>query len=58
MTEALLQLIERIKDALETEEDGDAPVEVARNAHKAEQELAEYYAARCKLFKITIDTSN
>jgi hypothetical protein len=29
-----------IKNALNTEEDGDALVEVARNAHRAEQELA------------------
>lgn len=29
-----------IKDALGTDEDGDALIEVARNAHRAEQELA------------------
>ena len=34
-------LIQRIKDALDTEEDGDALVEVASNARRAEQELAE-----------------
>lgn len=34
------QLIEDIKGALGTEEDGEALVEVARNAHRAEQELA------------------
>lgn len=34
------KLIKRIQDALGTEETGDALVEVARNAHKAERELA------------------
>lgn len=29
-----------IKDALDTDEDGEALVEVARNAHRAERELA------------------
>lgn len=31
---------QQIKDALGTDEDGDALIEVARNAHRAEQELA------------------
>jgi hypothetical protein len=31
---------QRIKDALGTDEDGDALIEVARNAHRAEQQLA------------------
>lgn len=35
-----LTLIQSIKDALGTAEDGEALVEVARNAHKAEMELA------------------
>lgn len=34
------RLIQRIKDALGTAEDGEALIEVARNAHKAELELA------------------
>jgi len=34
------ELIQRIKDALNTDEDGLALVEVARNACKAELELA------------------
>lgn len=33
-------LIQRIKDALGTDEDGDALVEVARNAHAAERAYA------------------
>lgn len=33
-------LVQRIKDALNTDEDGDALVEVARNAHRAEIYLA------------------
>jgi hypothetical protein len=37
---ALLDLIQSIKDALGTDEDDAALVEVARNAHRAEQELA------------------
>lgn len=36
----LFRLIEDIKDALNTEEDGEALIEVARNACRAEQELA------------------
>lgn len=36
----LLGLLERIKGALNTEEDGDALVSVARDACQAEQELA------------------
>lgn len=34
------ELISRIQAALGTEETGEALVEVARNAHRAEQELA------------------
>lgn len=37
---ACLDLIQQIKDALATEETGAALVEVARNACRAEQELA------------------
>ena len=40
---ALVALIDRIKAALGTEENGDALVEVARNAHRAEIELASTY---------------
>jgi len=40
---ALVELIDRIKAALGTEENGDALVEVARNAHRAEMELASTY---------------
>ena len=36
----LTVLIKHIQDALGTAEQGDALVEVARNAHRAEQELA------------------
>ncbi len=32
--------IKRIQDALGTAEEGEALIEVARNAHRAEQELA------------------
>lgn len=35
-------LISAIKDALGTQEDGFALIEVARNAHKAEQKLAAF----------------
>jgi len=35
------ELIQRIKDALGTDEDGDALIEVARNAHRAERDLAQ-----------------
>jgi hypothetical protein len=38
-----VELIVRIKDALGTDEDGEALVEVARNAHRAEMELASHY---------------
>lgn len=34
------ELIQRIKDALGTEENDEALIEVARNAHRAEMELA------------------
>jgi hypothetical protein len=44
MTDA--ELIRRIKDALATDEDGEALVEIARNAHRAEQELASASAVR------------
>ncbi len=37
--ERLEDLVQRIKDALGTEEEGKALVEVARAAHAAEQEL-------------------
>jgi hypothetical protein len=37
------ELIKRIKDALGTNEDGEALIEVARNAHKCEIELAFSY---------------
>lgn len=37
------ELIKRIQDALGTAETGDALVEVARNAHRAEMELASTY---------------
>jgi hypothetical protein len=36
-------LIQRLQDALNTEETGDALVEVARNAHREEQAIAETY---------------
>jgi hypothetical protein len=36
-------LIKCIQDALGTAETGDALVEVARNAHRAERELASQY---------------
>lgn len=38
--EALVKLIQQIKDALGTDENGAALIEVARNAHRAEMELA------------------
>lgn len=41
--QALVTLIQRIKDALGTEENGEALVEVARNAHRAEMELVIIY---------------
>lgn len=41
--EELLAFIKHIQDALGTAENGDALIEVARNAHKAEQELASMY---------------
>jgi hypothetical protein len=37
---ACLRLIQNIQGALNTQESGDALIEVARNAHRAEQELA------------------
>lgn len=36
-------LVKHIQDALGTAETGNALIEVARNAHKAEMELASYY---------------
>lgn len=39
------ELLKRIADALGTGEEGDALVEVAQNAHNAEQELAGVYIA-------------
>lgn len=36
-------IIKPIQDALDTEENGDALVEVARNAHRAEMELASFH---------------
>lgn len=36
----LFDMVQRIKAALGTAEDGDALIEVARNAHRAEMELA------------------
>ena len=36
------KLIRHIQDALDTAETGEALVEVARNAHKAELELASF----------------
>lgn len=41
MTDA--ELIKRIQDALGTAETGEALIEVARNAHRAELELASTY---------------
>jgi hypothetical protein len=41
MTET--ELIKRIQDALGTGETGEALIEVARNAHRAEMELASTY---------------
>ena len=38
----LFDLIKKIQDALATAETGDALIEVARNANRAEQELASY----------------
>lgn len=40
------QLIERIKDALATAEDGEALIEVARNAHAAELHLSRIFRTR------------
>ena len=37
------ELIKLIQDALGTEETGEALVEVARNAHRCEMELASQY---------------
>jgi hypothetical protein len=37
------ELIKRIQDALGTEEAGEALIEVARNAHRAEMDLASTY---------------
>lgn len=38
-------MLEAIRDALGTEETGDGLIEVARNAHRAEQKLAAFMAA-------------
>lgn len=38
--EHLVGLVQDIKDALGTDENGDALIEVARNAHRVEMELA------------------
>lgn len=38
----LLKIIQSIKYALNTEENGEALVQVARNAHQAEMELASW----------------
>ncbi len=37
------ELIKRIQDALGTQETGEALIEVARNAHRAEMEFASTY---------------
>lgn len=39
------ELIKRIQDALGTAETGEGLIEVARNAHRAELELAYQYAS-------------
>jgi len=39
-------LVEQIKAALGTQENGEALIEVVRNAHKAELKLAKYYRLR------------
>lgn len=39
--------IKRIQDALGTAEEGEALIEVVRNAHKAEQELAIIFKEGC-----------
>lgn len=39
----LRDFIKRIQDALGTEETGEALIEVARNAHRCELELASYH---------------
>jgi hypothetical protein len=41
----LEELVERIRDALGTDEVGDDLIEVARNAHRAEMELGGHYLA-------------
>lgn len=38
----LFHMVQKIKDALGTAEDGDALIEVARNAHRAEMEWAAF----------------
>lgn len=40
---AMVEFVDRIKAALGTEEAGEALIEVARNAHKAEMQLASVY---------------
>lgn len=39
----LRDFIKRIQDALDTQETGEALIEVVRNAHKCELELASYH---------------
>ena len=43
--QSLENLISNIQSALNTEETGEALVEVARNAHRAEMELASEYSS-------------
>ncbi len=43
MEQQLYPILKRIADALGTEEIGEALIEVARNAHRAEQELASQH---------------
>lgn len=50
----LLAALEAIKSALNTEENGEALIEVARNAHRAEQELAAL--ARPILSSLSLNT--
>lgn len=42
MSDQARAFIKHIQDALGTAEEGEALIEVARNAHKAEQELAAF----------------
>lgn len=45
--------IKRIQDALGTAEEGEALIEVARNAHKAEQELVAIMLLCSQTFSFT-----